>query len=102
MQLFAAEGGWQDFTLKGGEWFILVGSALTALLAVGIDRAFYKPLRAHGVKPIVLVIGSLGVTLMLQGRSGCSRAPAGRASTSTTARRSSASPCPSRACGRRW
>ncbi len=41
--------------------------ALTALLAVGIDRAFYKPLRAHGVKPIVLVIGSLGVTLMLQG-----------------------------------
>jgi branched-chain amino acid transport system permease protein len=40
---------------------------LTALMAVGIDRAFYKPLRAHGVKPIVLVIGSLGVTLMLQG-----------------------------------
>ncbi|WP_372610582.1 branched-chain amino acid ABC transporter permease [Halomonas sp.] len=41
--------------------------ALTALLAVGVDRAFYKPLRAHGVKPIVLVIASLGVTLMLQG-----------------------------------
>jgi len=41
--------------------------ALTALLAVGIDKAFYKPLRAHGVKPIVMVIGSLGVTLMLQG-----------------------------------
>ncbi|EWH02675.1 branched-chain amino acid ABC transporter permease [Halomonas sp. BC04] len=41
--------------------------ALTALLAVGIDKAFYKPLRAHGVKPIVIVIGSLGVTLMLQG-----------------------------------
>ncbi|MWJ28862.1 branched-chain amino acid ABC transporter permease [Halomonas sp. ZH2S] len=44
-----------------------VAMALTALLAVGIDKAFYKPLRAHGVKPIVLVIGSLGVTLMLQG-----------------------------------
>ncbi|MBB3140514.1 ABC transporter permease subunit [Halomonas organivorans] len=41
--------------------------ALTAVLAVGIDRAFYKPLRAHGVKPIVMVIASLGVTLMLQG-----------------------------------
>ncbi|MCE9682433.1 branched-chain amino acid ABC transporter permease [Halomonas alkalisoli] len=41
--------------------------ALTALLAVGIDKAFYKPLRAHGVKPIVLVIASLGVTLILQG-----------------------------------
>ncbi len=40
---------------------------LTAALAVSIDKAFYKPLRAHGVKPIVLVIGSLGVTLMLQG-----------------------------------
>ncbi|MDT8893125.1 branched-chain amino acid ABC transporter permease [Halomonas sp. I1] len=41
--------------------------ALTAGLAVGIDRTFYKPLRAHGVKPIVMVIASLGVTLMLQG-----------------------------------
>ncbi|WP_275288156.1 branched-chain amino acid ABC transporter permease [Halomonas elongata] len=40
---------------------------LTAGLAVGIDRTFYKPLRAHGVKPIVMVIASLGVTLMLQG-----------------------------------
>jgi len=40
---------------------------ITAVLAVGIDKVFYKPLRAHGVKPIVLVIGSLGVTLMLQG-----------------------------------
>ncbi|MCH4565288.1 branched-chain amino acid ABC transporter permease [Halomonas sp. EGI 63088] len=40
---------------------------LTAALAVGIDHAFYKPLRAHGVKPIVMVIASLGVALMLQG-----------------------------------
>ncbi|CBV40998.1 branched-chain amino acid ABC transporter permease [Halomonas elongata] len=40
---------------------------LTAGLAVGIDRTFYRPLRAHGVKPIVMVIASLGVTLMLQG-----------------------------------
>lgn len=40
---------------------------LTALLAVIIDRTFYRPLRAHGVKPIVMVIGSLGVTLILQG-----------------------------------
>jgi K(+)-stimulated pyrophosphate-energized sodium pump len=34
--LLAAEGGFQDFTLRGGEWFVLVGSALTALLALGI------------------------------------------------------------------
>ncbi|GEN23559.1 branched-chain amino acid ABC transporter permease [Halomonas cupida] len=40
---------------------------LTALLAVIIDRTFYRPLRAHGVKPIVMVIASLGVTLILQG-----------------------------------
>ncbi len=32
--LLAAEGGYQDFALHGGEWFILVGSALTAILAL--------------------------------------------------------------------
>ena len=40
---------------------------ITSLLAVGIDKAFYKPLRNHNVKPIVLVMASIGVTLMLQG-----------------------------------
>jgi branched-chain amino acid transport system permease protein len=44
-----------------------IAMLLTAFLAVGIDKAFYKPLRAHGVKPIVMVIASLGVTLILQG-----------------------------------
>ncbi|MFC3284083.1 branched-chain amino acid ABC transporter permease [Litchfieldella rifensis] len=44
-----------------------VAMLVTAAAAVGIDRAFYKPLRAHNVKPIVMVIASLGVTLMLQG-----------------------------------
>jgi K(+)-stimulated pyrophosphate-energized sodium pump len=34
--VLAAEGGYQDFALHGGEWFILVGSALTALLAIGV------------------------------------------------------------------
>jgi K(+)-stimulated pyrophosphate-energized sodium pump len=34
--LVAAEGGYQDFSLAGGEWFILIGSALTALLALGV------------------------------------------------------------------
>jgi K(+)-stimulated pyrophosphate-energized sodium pump len=34
--LLAAEGGYQDFHLGGGEWLILIGSALTALLAVGV------------------------------------------------------------------
>jgi branched-chain amino acid transport system permease protein len=40
---------------------------ITSLLAVGLDKAFYKPLRQHNVKPIVLVMASIGVTLMLQG-----------------------------------
>src|SRR4051812_15335362 len=34
--LLAAEGGYQTFTLHGGEWLILIGSALTALLAIGV------------------------------------------------------------------
>ncbi|HEY3141071.1 MAG TPA: sodium-translocating pyrophosphatase [Acidimicrobiales bacterium] len=34
--LLAGEGGYQNFTLHGGEWFVLIGSALTALLALGV------------------------------------------------------------------
>ena len=40
---------------------------ITAGLALGIDRAFYRPLRAHGAKPVTLLIASIGVTLMIQG-----------------------------------
>ena len=36
VHLLAAEGGYQEFTLRGGEWFVLVGSALTALLALAV------------------------------------------------------------------
>ena len=32
--ILAAEGGYQTFELLGGEWFILIGSAITALLAI--------------------------------------------------------------------
>ena len=34
--LLAAEGGYQQFALHSGEWFVLIGSALTALLAIGV------------------------------------------------------------------
>src|SRR5689334_19419138 len=34
--VLAAEGGYQQFHLAGGEWLILVGSALTALLAIAV------------------------------------------------------------------
>ncbi|MDL1951926.1 sodium-translocating pyrophosphatase, partial [Acidobacteria bacterium ACD] len=34
--VLAAEGGWQEFELGGAEWFWLVFSALTALVAIGV------------------------------------------------------------------
>ena len=40
---------------------------ITAGLALLIDRLAYRPLRAHGAKPVTLLIASIGVTLMLQG-----------------------------------
>jgi branched-chain amino acid transport system permease protein len=41
--------------------------ALTAGIAIGLDRTFYRPLRNVGVRGIVLVMASIGVTLMIQG-----------------------------------
>jgi branched-chain amino acid transport system permease protein len=41
--------------------------ALTAGTAIGLDRMFYRPLRRAGSKGVVLVMASIGVTLMLQG-----------------------------------
>jgi K(+)-stimulated pyrophosphate-energized sodium pump len=36
MPVLAAEGGYQEFTLAGGEWFILIGAAMTAILALAV------------------------------------------------------------------
>lgn len=49
--------------------FLLLPAAMviTAGLALGIDKAFYAPLRARGAKPVTLLIASIGVTLMIQG-----------------------------------
>lgn len=44
-----------------------VAMLATALVAILLDRTFYKPLRDNNVKPVVLVIASVGVTLMIQG-----------------------------------
>lgn len=41
--------------------------AATALLAVAVDRMFYRPLRERNVKPILLLVASIGVMLMIQG-----------------------------------
>ncbi len=40
---------------------------LAAILALGIDKGFYAPLRKRGAKPVTLLIASIGVTLMIQG-----------------------------------
>ncbi len=49
--------------------FVLMPLAMlaTAAMAIGLDRVFYRPLRASGVKPIVIVMASIGVMLMMQG-----------------------------------
>lgn len=40
---------------------------ITVALTLGLDRLFYQPLRLKSCKPIILMIASLGVTLMIQG-----------------------------------
>ncbi len=40
--LLAAEGGYQAFKLHGGEWLVLFGSALTALLAIAVGFFLMK------------------------------------------------------------
>ena len=45
--VLAAEGGFQPFDLHGGEWFILIGSALTALLALLVGFVLMKGVLAQ-------------------------------------------------------
>ena len=40
--ILAAEGGYQDFVLHGGEWVVLILSALSALLALGVGVYLMK------------------------------------------------------------
>jgi len=44
-----------------------VAMIITAILALGLDKGFYAPLRARGARPVTLLIASIGVTLMIQG-----------------------------------
>ena len=44
-----------------------LGAAVTAVVALGLDRMFYAPLRRRGVASVTLLIASIGVTMMLQG-----------------------------------
>jgi K(+)-stimulated pyrophosphate-energized sodium pump len=45
--LIAAEGGWQDFTLQGGEWAVLWLSAAAAILALGVGFFLVKKVMAE-------------------------------------------------------
>ena len=45
--VMAAEGGYQIFTLAGGEWAILIGAALTALLAICVGFVLMRQVLAE-------------------------------------------------------
>ena len=49
--------------------FVMMPLAMiaTALLGIGLDRTFYAPLRRVKVRPVVIVMSSIGVMLMMQG-----------------------------------
>ncbi len=53
--------------LPTGFVMLPVAMVLTALVAIFLDHAFYRPLRENNVKPVVMVMASIGVTLMIQG-----------------------------------
>lgn len=40
---------------------------IAAVIALGIDKGFYAPLRKRGARPVTLLIASIGVTLIIQG-----------------------------------
>ena len=45
--ILAAEGGYQEFELLGGEWAILAFSGLAALLAIAVGFILMKGVLAH-------------------------------------------------------
>lgn len=60
-------GAGQVFGLPTGFVMLPFAMALTAVIAVALDKTFYQPLRENHVSPVVMVMASIGVTLMLQG-----------------------------------
>ena len=55
------------FGLPTGFVMMPVAMVLTAVIAVGLDKTFYQPLRRNNVSAVTMVMASIGVTLMLQG-----------------------------------
>ena len=59
LHVLAAEGGYQEFTLAGGEWLVLIGSALTALIAIGVGFLLMKDvLRQDQGTPTMIAIAT--------------------------------------------
>ncbi len=53
----AAEGGYQTFTLAGGEWFVLIASAVIALIAIAVGFFLMKDvLAADQGTPVMIEI----------------------------------------------
>jgi len=44
-----------------------VAMILAAIIALGLDKGFYAPLRKRGARPVTMLIASIGVTLIIQG-----------------------------------
>lgn len=63
--LFPTAG--QVIGLPTGFVMLPVAMMLTAIVAVSLDKMFYLLLRENKVSPVVMVMASIGVTLMLQG-----------------------------------
>ena len=44
-----------------------IAMVIAAVVALGIDKGFYAPLRKRGARPVTLLIASIGVTMIIQG-----------------------------------
>ena len=44
-----------------------IAMILAAVIALGLDKSFYAPLRKRGARPVTMLIASIGVTLIIQG-----------------------------------
>jgi len=64
---FFASMGWSVPGLPTGFVVMPIAMVLTAIIAIGLDRAFYAPLRKRKATGVTLLIASIGVTLIVQG-----------------------------------
>lgn len=59
--------GWTTPLLPTAFLVMPLAMVITAVVALGLDKGFYAPLRKRGAKPVTLLIASIGVTLIIQG-----------------------------------